>query len=329
MDAFEHIVSEIFTSQGYWVQTEYKVVLTTEEKRQINRPSSPRWELDLIAFKPARNEVFVIECKSYLDSPGVTSCDLEPIIGTSQGRYKLFTERNLRSVVFKRLALQLTEMGLCQPDPTIKLGLVCGNIRSSKTNDHRSNLLRLSSENDWKLFDENWLHLQFLKIAETSYQNQISSVVAKLMTRGTPINKYAYITLLAAIRLQQSPIHPNNAWNYAARRVFPANLEARKKACPKNTFLGLCAAGLIKGVSTGDYTKSIQNKTYGIKASGILKKNPLLAQDPIHLWKQTMIELSEDNSKIHNEQMHVPSGYEPDELPGCSTPRASYMRRSQ
>jgi Holliday junction resolvase len=37
----------------------------------IGRPSSPRWDIDIIAYKGAINEVLVVECKSYLDSRSV------------------------------------------------------------------------------------------------------------------------------------------------------------------------------------------------------------------------------------------------------------------
>ncbi len=45
MDAFEQLVAEILWMEGYWVRTSVKVQLTKEEKRQIGRHSSPRWEL--------------------------------------------------------------------------------------------------------------------------------------------------------------------------------------------------------------------------------------------------------------------------------------------
>jgi len=49
MDSFEQLISEILWMEGFWVQTSLKVNLTKAEKRQIGRPSSPRWELDVVA----------------------------------------------------------------------------------------------------------------------------------------------------------------------------------------------------------------------------------------------------------------------------------------
>lgn len=51
MDAFESIVAWVLEQEGYWVRTSYKVNLTKSEKRNIGRPSSPRWEIDMLAVR--------------------------------------------------------------------------------------------------------------------------------------------------------------------------------------------------------------------------------------------------------------------------------------
>ncbi len=71
MDAFESLVSEILRFKGYWVKTSLRINLTKDEKRRIGRPSNPRWELDVVAYGGKRNELLVVECKSYIDSRGV------------------------------------------------------------------------------------------------------------------------------------------------------------------------------------------------------------------------------------------------------------------
>jgi len=40
-------------------------------RREIGRPSSPRWELDIVAYSGRDNLLLVVECKSRLDSQGV------------------------------------------------------------------------------------------------------------------------------------------------------------------------------------------------------------------------------------------------------------------
>jgi len=53
MDAFEHVIATILERDGFWVRTTFKVELTKEDKVAIGRPSSPRWELDVIGYRPA------------------------------------------------------------------------------------------------------------------------------------------------------------------------------------------------------------------------------------------------------------------------------------
>ena len=56
MDAFESVVAEVLWRDGYWVQNAVKVDLTKEDKSKINRPSSPRWELDIVGYSGQRGE---------------------------------------------------------------------------------------------------------------------------------------------------------------------------------------------------------------------------------------------------------------------------------
>ena len=63
MDSFELVVASILEREGYWVRASYKVELTKEEKRSIGKPSAPRWEIDVLAYKASTNELLVVECK--------------------------------------------------------------------------------------------------------------------------------------------------------------------------------------------------------------------------------------------------------------------------
>ena len=180
MDAFEQVIAGIFWNEGFWTQTSLKVELTKEEKREIGRPSSPRWELDVVAYSGARNELYVIECKSYLDSFGVQPRELE-MTGGRGGRYKLFTEPDpLRRVVFHRLQRQLSEQGFCQPDTAVHLALACGKVHGE---DGLLRLRELAREGGWLLIEPSWIKERLLRSADASYENEIASVVAKLLTR--------------------------------------------------------------------------------------------------------------------------------------------------
>jgi hypothetical protein len=180
MDAFEQLVSDILWMDGYWVRTSFKVQLTKAQKRRIDRPTSPRWELDIVAYGGGDNVLRVVECKSLLDSRGVTFRGLtDP--GNRPNRYKLFADATLRKQVFKQLARQLTKNGACPPDPTIKLCLACGRIAS---NTDREQLAQHFAKNGWDLWDETWLRERLKQMSELGYENQVSAVVAKLLLRG-------------------------------------------------------------------------------------------------------------------------------------------------
>ncbi|MEI9890481.1 MAG: hypothetical protein WDN45_07645 [Caulobacteraceae bacterium] len=181
MDAFEHLVSEILWSKGYWVRTSFKVELSKEEKRAIGRHSSPRWELDVVAYSGRLNVIQVVECKSYLDSPGVVFSAFEGKNAKQASRYKLFNEPELRKVVFDRLVQQLVECGACPPTPSVRLALACGRI---KTDRDRHALRAHFSVQDWDLWDESWLRSELRLMAGRGYENEVSAVVAKLLLRG-------------------------------------------------------------------------------------------------------------------------------------------------
>jgi len=177
MDAFESLIAMLLRREGYWIHPSFKVELTKEEKRQIGKHSSPRWEIDLIAYNAFTNEVLAVECKSFLDSAGVIFRDgqFEP-----PKTYKLFVDDVLREVVTNRLARQLEELKACRPNPTVKLCLAAGNI--AKKSDVKGLKEHFSAKN-WLLFDREWIREQILKTALASYENDVVFVVTKLLLR--------------------------------------------------------------------------------------------------------------------------------------------------
>jgi hypothetical protein len=132
MDAFETVVASILHRQGYWTLTSVKVELTKAEKVKIGRHSSPRWELDIVAYRGNGNEVLVVECKSYLDSSGVERGAFDGTNKKAEKRYKLFCESTLRGLVLRRLERQLVSGGFCAPKPKIRLALAAGKIRKDE-----------------------------------------------------------------------------------------------------------------------------------------------------------------------------------------------------
>jgi len=181
MDSFEDIVAAILERRGYWVRRCFKVELTKAEKKEIRRPSSPRWEIDLVAYYARSNEVLAVECKSYFDSVGVSANSFEEQDLGSKSNLKLFVEPYLREVVLQRLGMQMLELGLCASQPKIRLALATGHI--SREPD-RERIKALFAKEHWELFDEKWLRSELQSMANSGYEDMVPSVVAKLLLRG-------------------------------------------------------------------------------------------------------------------------------------------------
>jgi len=57
----------------------------------------------------------------------------------------------------------------------------------------------------------------------------------------------------------------------------------------------------VASIPAGDYTRSLKNKAYGIKAVAALTENPALVDDEEHLWKIAVA----NEDKTPNYQMDV------------------------
>ena len=176
MDAFESVVAAILERDGFWVRTSFKVRLSKEEKREIGRPSSPRWEIDVLAYRPGDNLLRVIECKSYLDSRGVTKGGF----AADHKRLKLFNDRTLREVVLRSLEAQLIHDKMIRKRPKIQLCLAAGKIVASEQVWIQSHF----QEHGWKLFTPSWIHDQLEILAADGYENTVAAVTAKMLLRA-------------------------------------------------------------------------------------------------------------------------------------------------
>src|ERR1700690_1897613 len=72
-------------------------------------------------------------------------------------------------------------------------------------------------------------------------------------------------------------LSPLEAWRHAV---------VRDEACPRVAYLGLCSAGLIRGIPQGRYGRGGKNAEYAIRAHSILRSDPKLAEDKIALWQK-------------------------------------------
>ena len=241
MDAFETLVAEILWAEGYWVRTSVRVNLTKEEKVLIGRPSSPRWELDVVGYRGRDNVLQVIECKSYLDSRGVTLAALSDPAAAADSRFKLFVDDALRGVVLNRLHTDLAAIGACAADAKVQLGLACGRIA---TENDRAGLQALFKQRDWQLFEDKWLREQLHKMAKRGYENEVSAVVAKLLLRenkGTRCRKDPIGAWRRALRVVAALFLP-----FSPRRVTTLRA-ASSNSSPPRSATRTRAHGLLPG----------------------------------------------------------------------------------
>jgi hypothetical protein len=183
VDSFEAVIAAVLQRQGFWTLTSAKVELTKEEKREIGRYSSPRWELDIVAYRGGDNHLRVVECKSYLDSPGVDCAAFNGSNKKAQDRYKLFFDHTLRNVVFRRLEHQLVNGRFCRKNPKIQLCLAAGKVKGDE--------MWLAShfkEKGWLLLGPAYIRTELSKLKDAGYENSVAAVVTKLLLRGSAAN---------------------------------------------------------------------------------------------------------------------------------------------
>jgi hypothetical protein len=179
MDHFESIISTLLEAEGYWVRRSFKVNVTKEEKRQIGKHSIPRPEIDLLALNFSKNEVFALEAKSFLDSPGVNLEQLREEHEVPEGRYKLFTSERYRTVVFSRLLSDLIACDMANSKTKIILGLAAGKVYQG-----RSDLIReFMSGKNWFFWSPEDIKQKVMALAERGYENDPAIITAKILMR--------------------------------------------------------------------------------------------------------------------------------------------------
>ena len=181
MDHFESIIATLLEAEHYWVRRSFKVTLTKEEKRQVGKHSIPRPEIDLLALHFSRNEVIALEAKSFLDSPGVKLAELQKEHEVQEGRYKLFTSHNYRSVVLSKLLQSLIAHGMANSNTKVTLGLAAGKVYQKK-----SELVReFMKEKGWFFWSPEDIKRKIEALAEpeSGYQNDPAIITAKILMR--------------------------------------------------------------------------------------------------------------------------------------------------
>jgi hypothetical protein len=113
-------------------------------------------------------------------------------------------------------------------------------------------------------------------------------------------NRYGEAALLAAQHGSGGNISPADCWESAMEKLYPTSMTARKKRCPRGTFLGLCEEGLVKGIPAGRYAASKEDRAYAVRAVA------LLTEETQHwstsaLWRA----VTDGAEKAHKNQMDI------------------------
>jgi hypothetical protein len=174
MDAFESIVATILEAEGFWVRRSIRVQLEKKDKRA---KGAPRTELDIVAYCPARNELWVVECKSWLDSRGVKAAALLEKDHPGAKRFKLFHDEKYCDAVKAALVGQLRLSG---NNPKVRLCLVAGKIAGG---DEQKLRVRFEKQ-DWILRDRKCVQKGVKELATKGYENDVATMTAKILRDG-------------------------------------------------------------------------------------------------------------------------------------------------
>ncbi len=89
----------------------------------------------------------------------------------------------------------------------------------------------------------------------------------------------------------------------AVRQVYPTTPIGQKKSGPRNAFVGLCEAGLVKGIEPGvvepGTSGATRNKAYAVQAVQLLRAGT--HSTVTQLWSA----VSEEEASEHANQMDV------------------------
>lgn len=117
-------------------------------------------------------------------------------------------------------------------------------------------------------------------------------------------NRYGEAALLA-VRMETygKALTAEDRWMDAVRKLYPTTPIGQKKSAPRAAFVGLCEAGLVKGLVAGETAPATsagnRNKAYAVAAVALLRAGT--HKTVSQLWTA----VTEDDGVEHNSQMDV------------------------
>ena len=102
-------------------------------------------------------------------------------------------------------------------------------------------------------------------------------------------NRYGEAALMAVkMETYGKAITPLERWDDAVRKLYPTTIAGQKKGGPRGAFLGLCEAGLVKGIPAAPSGSHNRNRVYAVKDG---EEVPHASQMDVvmALWKNGLI----------------------------------------
>jgi hypothetical protein len=113
-------------------------------------------------------------------------------------------------------------------------------------------------------------------------------------------NRYGEAALMA-VRMETygKMLTPLQRWEDAVAKLYPTTPIGQKKSAPRAAFLGLCEAGLVKGIHGDAFSSQNKNKAYAVEATA------LLAAGTHKTVSQLWAEVTQGEDIPHASQMDV------------------------
>jgi len=122
------------------------------------------------------------------------------------------------------------------------------------------------------------------------------------------MSKFSRVAVNVINRCRNSGLNVEDEWDNQCAIVFnSSSSSSANKPCPRNTFLGLCDAGHIVGIPSGNrISNSNVNKRYALEAVKLLKADPTYSSCTLErLWSKVLENLKLGTNKVQNQQMSI------------------------
>jgi hypothetical protein len=181
MDAFEQIIAHLLMEDGYWTIVNYKADITQEQAISLKKGSMPRPDIDIVAYKPKENIIYLIEVKSFIDSFGVGIKNFNDLEKNFEGRYKILTHKGYRDVISKIVKKDLLDKGLIPNEEiSVECGLIAGNLYKT-TQQELKNIFATKGYKNWLVWGPEKITEKIKALAKKGYENNEITIISKLL----------------------------------------------------------------------------------------------------------------------------------------------------